>query len=100
MKLYYFEYEEYGIFYLVMSDSPEQAIQSVKDYLKKEADEMASIYAGEIYEQLKYTRCVGSRAGAVHNRYEEWKDATIDNLPANYTLRVMEENEVFEGEWS
>jgi len=72
MKLYHFDYESYGQFYVVMSDSPEEALDSLKKFLS---------------QYSKY-------------EYGEWKNATIDKLPKGYMLRVFEKNEVFEGEWS
>ena len=89
MKLYYFKDQSYGEFYLVMASSLEKALESLKSCLKKQI------------ERRYNTRDDGSRYETYeYEEYRKWKDAKIDQLPKDYSLEVLEENEVFEGEWA
>ena len=72
MKLYSFDYESYGQFYLIMSDSPQEALEALKKFLLQ----------------------------SFQDEYRVWKDVTVDKLPRGYILKVFEKDEVFEGEWS
>lgn len=71
MKLYHFDVRDWGEHYAVMSDSPEQALEAVKKYIRKG-----------------------------HYTYEEFQTATIDNLPKDYFLVIKGKDEVIEGEHS
>ena len=38
--------------------------------------------------------------GEIERDYITWKDATVDNLPDDYTITEYDEGNVFVGEWS
>jgi hypothetical protein len=80
MKLYYINPNDYGTEYFVMTESKEQALECVKKYLKEMADgeagEMSSVY-GSDYDNL-------------------WKEATVNNLPNDYTIDEYKQGEVIE----
>jgi len=70
VKLYYFSLEHnYNLEYTVMSTSPQAALDAVIEHLKN-----------DVNNQFDYTRY--------------WKDATLDNLPKDYTLKELDLNEV------
>lgn len=75
MKLYIFDYDSYGEYWVVMSSSPENALASLK---KKLSDKGESEYEEYIFNM--------------------WINATLDNLPQGYTLITLEEDEVWETE--
>ena len=89
MKMYHFNYNGYGAFFLVMANSPEEALESLKEYLRK---------------NVKAKRHQDCRGGWYvdfdYERYLKWKDCTVDKLPKDYDIEVFEKNEVFRGEWS
>jgi len=89
MKLYCFDYNNYGEFYLVMASSFDEALVSVRKYL-----------LGEVKHKT-LTSIDGSRHKTC--RYEEylkWKKATVDELPEGFSLRILNKGEVFCGEWA
>ena len=76
MKLFKFDYDGYGDYYMVMSESPETALQALKNHLKNITD-------------------LGLRL----EQFEEWENATIDKLPNNYFLKTFDEDIVEDGEY-
>jgi hypothetical protein len=78
MKLFFFNPNDYGAEYLVLSDSKENALMAVIKYLSEEASK----------EEPKYT--------SKKRQYDEWKDRAIDNLPEDYTIDVFDKDEVVE----
>lgn len=64
MKMYYFNPDNYDMEYILMASSPEEALSALLEELKNNK-----------------TRS---------DEYQEWKDATLDNLPASYKLQVFE----------
>lgn len=80
MKLFFFNPNDYGAEFSVMSDSEERALECVKEHLLAEAKENPtySFYM---------------------DKYNEWKDATVDSLPEEYSIEVFEKNSVIETEY-
>lgn len=74
MKLYFFNPNDYGNEYMVMSDSKEKALDSVKEYLFKDVKESG------FKSSIKL--------------YNKWKDVTIDNLPDEYSIDEFENDVV------
>jgi hypothetical protein len=87
MKMYLFDYKSYGMFYLVMAKSPEEALKAVKKLLYRK-ENWIRLEDGSLYPEMEY------------GDWLKWKDATLDNLPVDYRLKEYKENQVFTGEWS
>lgn len=83
MTLYYFNPNDYGEQYIVMSSSKEEALNSVKESLLKKGNDTTSVLADSYMED-----------------YNEWKDATVDNLPEKYSIKEYIEGEVLQTEIS
>jgi hypothetical protein len=79
MKLFYFNPNGYGYEYIVMSDTKENALQAVKNYL---------LNAAEAEENKKYTFYM--------DKYNEWESATTDILPEQYSIDEYEQNTIVE----
>ena len=80
MKLYYFNPNDYGQEYMVCSHSKRDALNSLKEHLKKMSDEDEGYYWG--------------------GEYIRWKNATIYDLPQRYTIDEYEEGQVLDSEIS
>lgn len=78
MKLFYFNPNDYGCEYFVMSETKETALESLKKYLLKEAEEEE--------ERYSYNKDV----------YKKWGTASINNLPEEYSIDEHEDNVVIE----
>ena len=70
MKNYFFNPHDYGGHFTVLASSKEEALKSLQAYMKT----------------IKYWR------------RKDWKNATVDNLPNEFTIEVYEEGEVVRGE--
>ncbi len=82
MKVYIFDPNGYGDFYIILSDSADNALISLKTFFnnKVKNDKQFSKY---------YERYV-----------EKWENATIDNLPIGYCIKTLNAGDVHEGEYS
>ena len=95
MKLFCFEekgscYAGSGSdYFIVMSESKEQALQAVKDYLMSRVKDWQSQR-----DDILVTRTV------YYFTWCDWKDTTIDKLPDTYHIREIQPNEIFHGEWA
>jgi hypothetical protein len=77
MKLFIFDINEYSEFFIVMSESKETALESLKKYINEDE------------ERKKY--------------HSQWLTATIDNLPGyreKYRIDEYEADQVIEREYS
>jgi hypothetical protein len=81
MKLYFFNPNDFGTEYYVMHESKQQALESVKSFLKRMADgdggDVATVYRDD-YENL-------------------WENASVDLLPAKYSIDEFSLGQVIEG---
>jgi hypothetical protein len=68
MKMYQIEPNDWNIGWCVMANSPEEALQFLKCYLKKDDD------------------------------FDKWENATVDNLPDKYYIKEYNEGEIMEYE--
>lgn len=75
-KIYFFNPHDYGECYTVLSDSKENAFESLINYLHDESG------------QREY----------LERAYNKWQDSTVDNLPDKYTIDVFEYGQVLETE--
>jgi len=85
MKMYQIEPNDWELGWCVMANSPEDALQYLKDHLKKDADKEAN---DEYAEHFTTDR----------DLFEEWKNATLDNLPNQYSIKEYNEGEMMEYE--
>jgi hypothetical protein len=89
MKIYLFLCDSYDEYWDVMSDSPENALKALKKHL-----------AGTIKEKT-HTRNDGTTYTSYeYERYQDWKNATVDKLKDGYTLKVYDINKVIDHEYS
>ncbi len=72
MKIYKFDIDSYGDYWIVLASSAEEALVKLQDFMKHN----------------KYCK----------REYLEWKDATLDNLPPQYSVVV--EDDVIGGNYS
>ncbi|NTW31075.1 MAG: hypothetical protein HGB12_00300 [Bacteroidetes bacterium] len=87
MKLYSFEYNDYGLSYHVMSDTKENALKAIVNYLKKKA-----ISSGNRI----LTRSDGTTyLSCDWEEYEKWKKATIDKLPDEKFYKNSEHGKIY-----
>lgn len=83
MKMYIFDPISYGEYYIVMSDSSENALVAIKKHIK---DIMNN---SDDKHKLFYK-----------NYFSAWEDVTINNLPKDYRIIEKNINEIFQGEYS
>lgn len=84
MNLYTFEYDGYGESYSVVASSEEEALLSVKLYLRAKA-ELEKVEEGSDYDQCTWGL---------------WEKAALNSLPANYSIKVLKPGQVLETEAS
>lgn len=72
MKNYYFNPNNYDLEFIVLANSAEEALNSVKNYLKTEGN------SSEFYL----------------DEFERWKDTTLENLPTEYSIEEFQIGEV------
>lgn len=76
IKLFFFNPNDYGQEYSVMSDSKENALEAIKKHLLETSVELD---------------------GSVDMKeYNLWKDATVENLPKEYSIDIFEKDSVIE----
>jgi hypothetical protein len=80
MKLYFFKPDLYGDEYFIMSESRDEALSELKKYLLSEIDDDSDTWEGDDY----FHRGI----------YEKWENATVDNLPEEYSLEIVDKNKV------
>ncbi len=80
-KNYYFNPNDYGEGYTILSDSKENALNSLINYLHDVAGQSNH---DQMYEDV----------------YEKWQDSTVDSLPDDDTIDVFGYGEVIETEKS
>lgn len=85
MKMYQIEPNDWELGWCVMTNSPEEALQYLKNHLKKDADEEMN---GEYAEHFTTDR----------ELFEEWENATVSNLPGKYYIKEYDEGEIMEYE--
>jgi hypothetical protein len=81
MKMYQIEPNDWSLGWCIMSNSAEEALQYLKNHLKKDADEEAN---GEYSEHFTDSR----------EHFAEWENATVNNLPGKYYIREYNEGEI------
>jgi hypothetical protein len=96
-KLYYFNPNDWGLEYFVMSDSKEEALESVIDFLKEKAVEEQESYK----EMYKLNPELNDGTGYYQDLYNEWKLVKdVSKLLDNYTIKEYGKNEVIDSELS
>lgn len=78
MKLYFLNPNNWAEHWTTCANSPEEALEQIKEFIKKQTEE--ENYSDYIWDLFK--------------------NATVDNLPKNYTLQEFPLNHVIEGEYS
>lgn len=63
LRMMTFDKPEYGQYYIVLAETNMEALDKLKGYM------------------LSHISCFS-------DVYPQWKDATVDNLPDNFTIRV------------
>lgn len=82
LKLYYFNPNGYDMEYIILESSPENALNSLKQYLYNKMSNDS--------DDKMFTK----------STYEYWQNANVDMLPDKYTIEIFEKGEVLETEIS
>lgn len=82
MKLYHFNSNTYGGEFSAIADSPEEALSILKAWFRQGGN-------GMDYDKLYF-----------EDLYNEWRDATINKLPDQYTIEEYEKGMVLQTEVS
>lgn len=91
MKMFHFNANNFDVEFTTLAESPEEALENVKFHLKSNFDKWKKNFKTD--DDDSYTILV-------QEEYELWKNATVDNLPNQYTIDVYESGQVLETEVS
>lgn len=89
LAMYYFNPNDYAEQYMVLSNSKEEAFNSVIEHIKKEIE----------HDKSKPWASAGI-SNSYDKWYDEWLEATFENLPNGYTIEVFNIGEVLATEIS